>query len=84
MATLMKVGKKFEIEQSKKRDPVKLLRSRLISHNILDEEKDEMFVQEAKQIVNEATRYAEAQAFPDVSTFYENVYSDTLGELSSR
>ena len=73
-----------EIEQSKKRDPVKLLRSRLISHIILDEEKDEMFVQDAKQIVNEATRYAEAQAFPDVSTFYENVYSDTLGELSSR
>ena len=73
-----------EIEQSKKRDPVKLLRSRLISHNILDEEKDEIFVQEAKQIVNEATRYAEAQSFPDVSTFYENVYSDTLGELSSR
>ncbi|MDA0771033.1 MAG: 2-oxoisovalerate dehydrogenase [SAR202 cluster bacterium Casp-Chloro-G4] len=65
---------KGEIEEARKRDPLKALNLSLTSLGILDAETDKQYLDEARSIVNEATDLAEAAPFPDTSDFMEHVY----------
>ena len=64
-----------EIEESKKRDPLKLFRKFLMGEGILTEEMEERFQREAKTEINQATDEAEAAPYPDTDDFYEHVYA---------
>ncbi len=73
-----------DIEEARKKDPVKMLRERLLADGILDEETDERFSADAKRAVNEATEEVEAAPHPDPSSFYDHVYAGDTGGASSR
>jgi 2-oxoisovalerate dehydrogenase E1 component alpha subunit len=66
---------KEEIEESKKRDPLKLLHDYLADEGILTAEVDQRFQEQAKTEVNQATDQAEAAPFPDPDDFLEHVYA---------
>ena len=68
-----------DIEEARKRDPVRMLRERLLEEGILDDETDERFADEAKRVVNEATEQVEAAPHPDTSDFHAHVYADSTG-----
>ena len=63
-----------EIEESKKRDPLKLLSAHLTGLGILSDEEDEGFHREALETVNRATDEVEAASYPDTDDFFEHVY----------
>jgi len=63
-----------EIEEAKKRDPLKLFREHLIGEGILTEDVDQRLYREARNEVNLATEEAEAAPFPDPGDFYDHVY----------
>ena len=63
-----------EIEEAKKRDPLKLFREHLIGEGILTEDMDQQVYSEARNEVNLATEEAEAAPFPDPGDFYDHVY----------
>ena len=65
-----------ELEEARKRDPVKMLRLRLLDDGSLTEEDDERFLAEAKQIVNEATDFAESAPYPGTDEILSHVYAD--------
>ena len=64
-----------DIEESKKRDPLKLFRTFLMGEGILTEEMEQRFLREAKAEINQATDEAEAAPYPDTDDFYEHVYA---------
>lgn len=64
---------KEEIEEAKKRDPLKALFESLTSQGILDEQTDKKYRDEARRIVNEATDAAEAAPYADPSDFLSHV-----------
>ncbi|MFQ5860974.1 MAG: thiamine pyrophosphate-dependent dehydrogenase E1 component subunit alpha [Dehalococcoidia bacterium] len=64
-----------ELEALRKRDPVPLLRTRLLEQGILTEGQDKAFQEEAKVEVNEATEFAEAAPYPEPSSFSDHVYA---------
>jgi 2-oxoisovalerate dehydrogenase E1 component alpha subunit len=66
---------KEEIEEAKKRDPLKALKESLTSLGILDEKTDKQFQDDARRIVNEATDAAEAAPYADASDFSDHVTS---------
>ena len=51
---------KDDIEEARKKDPVKMLRERLLAEGILDEATAERFASDARRAVNEATEQVEA------------------------
>ena len=59
-----------ELEDMKKRDPVKKFKEYLMEQGM-----DEQAYKEAKEHVNRATEEAEAAPFPDTGDFYEHVYA---------
>ena len=65
---------KEEIEEAKKRDPLKALRQSLMSSGVLSDAADKQFRDEARRTVNEATDIAEAAPYADPSDFMEHVY----------
>ena len=71
-----------DIEEARKRDPLKILREQLLSLGVLTEELDTEFHDAAKRVVNEATDSVDAAPYPGTEDFYQHVYSpsfDTLG-----
>ena len=64
-----------EIEEAKKRDPLVLLKDTLQKLGVLDDKENQIMLDEAKRIVNEATEEAENAKFPETSGFYEHVTS---------
>ena len=68
-----------DIEEARKRDPMKMLRERLLEAGILNDETDQRFAAEAKRSVNEATEQVEAAPHPDTSDFHAHVYADSTG-----
>ena len=68
-----------DIEEARKRDPVRMLRERLLVAGILDDETDERFAAEAKRAVNDATEQVETAPYPDASDFYAHVYAGSAG-----
>ena len=64
-----------DIEEARKRDPVKILGEDLMALGILTEELRQRFLDEAKREVNEATDFAENAPYPDTDGFFDNVYA---------
>ncbi len=64
-----------ELEEAKKRDPIKRLKDYLTGQRVLTEEMDERLRREAVEHVNKATADADAAPYPDISGFYEHVYA---------
>ena len=64
-----------ELEDLKRRDPVKKFKEYLLEQGILTAELDEQVRKEALDKVNKATEEAEAAPFPDTGDFYEHVYA---------
>jgi 2-oxoisovalerate dehydrogenase E1 component alpha subunit len=66
-----------EIEEAKKRDPLRLLRTSLQDIGQLSDNEDEIIQDEARRLVNEATEEAEAAPYPETRDFYQHVVSDS-------
>ena len=66
-----------EIEEARKRDPLKILRDELYELGALTEELDARFAAEARRVVNEATEFVEAAPYPAIVDFYDHVYAES-------
>ncbi|MCH8310104.1 MAG: thiamine pyrophosphate-dependent dehydrogenase E1 component subunit alpha [Chloroflexi bacterium] len=64
-----------EIEEARKRDPVKILADQLRQIGALSDDLDDEIHQEARQIVNQATDEVESAPFPGTEDFYKHVYA---------
>ena len=64
-----------EMEESRKRDPLKALQRRLRDPGLLTDEMDEGIHEAARRQVDEATDLAEAAPYPGPEDFYGHVYS---------
>ena len=67
-----------EIEEAKKRDPLKILKQQLTNLRALTEEMDKELHDVARGEVDEATDFAEATPYPGTTGFHEHVYSSPL------
>jgi 2-oxoisovalerate dehydrogenase E1 component alpha subunit len=65
-----------EIEAEKARDPLPRFRDQLRDAGLLDEEAEERILAESRQVVEDATDWAEAQDDPDPATAQRHVYAD--------
>lgn len=64
-----------EIEEARKRDPLKRLRELLTTAGLLMPSRDEELHAVARREVNEATEYAEAAPFPSADDVLDHVYA---------
>lgn len=71
-----------EMEEVRKRDPIKILKDQLTKAGILSAEADEEIRGAAKREVNEATEFAESAPYPGTEDFYDHVYSPSGGAPS--
>ncbi len=65
-----------EIDEARKRDPLRILREQLFELGALTDELDAQFAADARRIVNEATEYVEAASYPAADDFHEHVYAE--------
>ncbi len=72
-----------EIEAARKRDPLRILRERLLGTGVLSEDADETLYAEARRVVDEATELAESASYPGLDGFYDHVYADQTGGAPS-
>jgi acetoin:2,6-dichlorophenolindophenol oxidoreductase subunit alpha len=63
-----------ELEQWMKRDPLIILKDRMIADNQLDEDEYQEMQQAAEQTVYEVIEWAKAEPFPEIASLYEDVY----------
>ena len=64
-----------EIEEARKRDPVKILAGQLRQIGVLSDDLDDEVHQEARQTVDQATDEVESAPFPGIEDFYKHVYA---------
>ena len=64
-----------DIEEARKRDPVKILGERLGSLGVLEDATDERFRSEARRLVDEATEFVEQAPYPSPAGFFDHVYA---------
>ena len=64
-----------EIEESRKRDPLKILSGQLTESGILTEDLDKKVHDDARREVDEATDLVESAPYPDTDGFYDHVYA---------
>jgi pyruvate dehydrogenase E1 component alpha subunit len=67
-----------EVEQWKLRDPVAILRARLIGEGVLSEDAAEAIEAELEQQVAEAVRFAKNSPSPEPEAAFEDVYSHPI------
>ena len=63
-----------ELEEARKRDPLKILAAQLRESGFLTDETDDSFRSEARRVVNEATDIVEAAPYPSAQGFDQGVY----------
>ena len=71
-----------EIEEARKRDPLDLLRRRLMAAGDLTDDIDREIRGQAVQEINEATDSVEAAPYPDTEAFYDDVYVEPLDKFN--
>ncbi len=64
-----------ELEEARKRDPLKILALQLRGVGVLTDEIEEGFKRDASAIVNEATDIVESAPYPEVADFHKHVYA---------
>ncbi|NPV84918.1 MAG: thiamine pyrophosphate-dependent dehydrogenase E1 component subunit alpha [Anaerolineae bacterium] len=67
-----------EVEAYKKCDPLQVVQSRLVADGILEEAVIAEFEQRAKEMVDEAVRYAESAPYPDALEAAYPVYAEEV------
>jgi 2-oxoisovalerate dehydrogenase E1 component alpha subunit len=64
-----------DIEEARKRDPVKILGQKLVSLGVLDPAIDERFHSEGRMAVDEATELTDQAPYPGTDGFFDHVYA---------
>ena len=64
-----------DIEEARKRDPVRMLGERLGSLGILGDAAEERFRSAARRVVDEATETVEQAPYPSLDGFFDHVYA---------
>ncbi|HAL47492.1 MAG: thiamine pyrophosphate-dependent dehydrogenase E1 component subunit alpha [SAR202 cluster bacterium] len=64
-----------EIEEARKRDPLRILSDHLRTLDILSDETEQQIRDNARNIVNEATEAVDAAPYPGTDDFFEHVYA---------
>ncbi len=64
-----------ELEEARKRDPLKILSEQLRDIGVLTDEIEEEFKRDARNIVNQATDAVESAPYPEVNDFHKHVYA---------
>ena len=64
-----------ELEEARKRDPLKILSDQLRDLGVLTDDIEEGFQQEARTIVNQATDTVESAPYPQPTHFHKHVYA---------
>jgi pyruvate dehydrogenase E1 component alpha subunit len=65
---------KEEVEEWRRRDPIKVFADRLVEEGVLTEEDVEKADQRATEAVDESVRFADESPFPDLDSLYDDVY----------
>ena len=65
-----------ELEEARKRDPLKILATQLREPGALTDEMDDAFRSEARRIVNDATDVVESAPYPSAQGFDQGVYEE--------
>jgi pyruvate dehydrogenase E1 component alpha subunit len=65
---------KEEVDQFKEQDPILILKSYMMEHNLLTEEGYEEIEARIKEQVQACVDFAESSPFPDPAELYEDVY----------
>ena len=66
---------KAEVDEAKKRDPLLLLRTRMLGERLATEADFKRIEQEVAQIVREAVEFADASPAPPVTALEDDVYA---------
>ncbi len=66
-----------ELEEARKRDPLKILKGQLIEQGVLSEDMDKKFHDDAMREINEATDFVDAAPYPDADDFHKHVYASS-------
>ncbi len=64
-----------ELEEARKRDPLKILSEQLREFGVLTDEIEEGFKRDARNIVNQATDAVESAPYPEITDFHKHVYA---------
>ncbi|MBA7516081.1 2-oxoisovalerate dehydrogenase subunit alpha [subsurface metagenome] len=70
---------KKELEDWKKRDPIKTFKARLIEEKFATEEELKNLEEEAKQLVKKAVQFAEDSPFPSPEEAFEDLFYEMEG-----
>ena len=65
---------KEEVEEWRRRDPIKAFADRLVDEDVLTQEDIEKFDQQAIETVDEAVKFADESPFPDLDALYDDIY----------
>lgn len=65
-----------EVEESRRRDPIPLMRQRLVEAGLWDDEQERALQEEVARTVDEATAYAEQAPPPDPATVTRHVFAE--------
>jgi 2-oxoisovalerate dehydrogenase E1 component alpha subunit len=64
-----------ELEEARKRDPVKILAEQLRQIGALSDDLDDEIHKEARQVVDQATEQVDSAPYPGTDDFYKHVYA---------
>ncbi len=77
MSDPQKYRTKEEVEQWKMRDPIEMVRHRILTNGIASEEELDVIDAKIKEIVEASVKFAEESPFPQPEEAFEDVYADT-------
>ncbi|NLG70215.1 MAG: thiamine pyrophosphate-dependent dehydrogenase E1 component subunit alpha [Firmicutes bacterium] len=69
-----------EVDQSRRRDPIPLLRDRLVEAGLWDDAREQALREEVARIVDDATAYAEQAPPPDPATVARHLFAEPAAE----
>jgi len=67
-----------EVERWKERDPVEILRARLLAEGVLSEADCEALATQAQENIDRAVSFAKQSPHPDASAAFEDIYSNPI------
>ncbi|MFL5820711.1 MAG: pyruvate dehydrogenase (acetyl-transferring) E1 component subunit alpha [Solirubrobacteraceae bacterium] len=70
-----------QVEEWRRRDPIKVFASRLVEEGVIDEDERERLDREAVEEVDRAVEFADSSPFPSPESLYDDVY--VLGDQLS-
>lgn len=77
MSDPQKYRTKEEVEQWKSRDPLEMVRDRILTNGIATEADLEVIDAKVKEVVEASVKFAEESAYPEPEAAFEDVYVDT-------